>query len=206
MKNFITKALTIMVMLLATICHCYADDRTVTRLYNPDMMMLQTLTDSEVSEYTVFTHNDLTPNEQIGQPDLPIDYFQVTLPTYCKDIRVKIDIIDTSDTVVLKAPVLNVRDMSEKHTYIHSKVETSLPDNSGVYPISCFISNQGYLFGNIHTLSIGVSPIAYNAKTLEMFMAKQIVAHVEYTLCSEADVLDKPVNSNGENNIFTKSP
>lgn len=196
MKTFITKVLTIAVMLLTTLCHCRADDITVTRCYDLSKMYFNEIETTEGGRATLIGMNMVPTAENLDFYELPHDCFNVYVPTYCNNIRITGLVCTDHERLTLNAPVLqcsmdssldNDSDSDYISTYDDSHVQT--PECS-----ACIIG-EGFIMGDIHVVTVKITPFAYNPDEKKLISAKSVNINITYDLCEETEMIGQPLKS-----------
>ncbi len=166
-----------------------AGELTTTRTYDTSAITLTTATAPDGTEYQKIEWPGIYNSSEVGEPELPVEYFRFLVPVYSKNFKATAISFGSSTTLPLTSRVYPGQ--------IPQKADGS-PAPDFTYPledaysspaeVEAWVDGDGFVDGCNHLVTVAVRPVRYDDSTLTARAYGDITVRLSYDVCSESEL------------------
>ncbi|MEE1022231.1 MAG: C25 family cysteine peptidase [Muribaculaceae bacterium] len=166
-----------------------AGELTTTRTYDTSAITLTTATAPDGTEYQKIEWPGIYNSSEVGEPELPVEYFRFLVPVYSKNFKATAISFGSATTLPLTTRVYPGQ--------IPHKADGS-PAPDFTYPleaaysspaeVEAWVDGDGFVDGCNHLVTVAVRPVRYDDATLTAKAYGDITVRLSYDVCSESEL------------------
>ncbi len=183
--------LTLALTLAATTA--FAGTETALRVYDINSLMV-TPTEAEGTSYSKVEFDGLYASQEVGTPELPVEYIRFIVPTASKGFSATATVTGRTITRRLPSrlwPVQHPIPANGRNIPgFAAPMESAYTSGSTV---RAEVIEDSFIDGCNHVVTVAVYPVSYSDVNLTVKAASQIEVKLSYTVCSVAELDTKPI-------------
>lgn len=128
-------------------------------------------------------------------PSIPLKYIAIEVPTYSNKFNVTVTGYDCIDTIKVKQPIIPGFDpptSTESIGRLSMNLDNKGYIDSNIEPYA-IICNETFLNGSEHIVNLGICPIGYDHKKLELYIYSNIQVRLDYKECDKSELTSSPI-------------
>lgn len=194
---------TFLLTLLAVFC-ARSQDIYYNAIFDTDRLSETVQVADNGESYIRYYWEGLDLTTEVGQPELPVQYLNFLVPTYCKDFSVEAvsyGIQTRKQCGYLPYPCqpelyIDGRQMS---AFVEFEDSVMMSDKSAP---EVFVVDDGYIGGDNHIVTVGVCPVLYSGMENVVTVYNDIRIKLHYEECGEDELIDCPIPASSANPFF----
>ena len=183
--------LTLALTLAATTA--FAGTETALRVYDINSLTV-TPTEAEGTSYSKVEFDGLYASQEVGTPELPVEYIRFIVPTASKGFSATATVTGRTITRRLPSrlwPVQHPIPANGRNIPgFAAPMESAYTSGSTV---RAEVIEDSFIDGCNHVVTVAVYPVSYSDVNLTVKAASQIEVKLSYTVCSVAELDTKPI-------------